>query len=166
MIVNRVWQWHFGQGIVRTPSDFGMRSDPPSHPELLDWLALRFVEDPSASGPGMGCGWSLKRLHKLILTSAAYQQSSDDNPEARKSDPENLLLWRFNRQRLDWEETRDALVFVGGGMDEKVGGRPVDITDPKLRPADDLRLHRPPEPSRPLPRVRHGQPRHDQPAAV
>jgi Protein of unknown function (DUF1549)/Protein of unknown function (DUF1553)/Planctomycete cytochrome C len=131
VIVNRVWLWHFGQGIVRTPSDFGTRSDPPSHPELLDWLALRFVEDPSAGGPGMGCGWSVKRLHKLILMSATYQQSSDDNPEARKGDPENTLLWRFNPQRLDWEETRDALVFVGGGMDEKVGGRPVDITDAK-----------------------------------
>ena len=93
VIVNRVWMHHFGFGIVRTPSDFGFRGDPPTHPELLDYLAVKFVES----------GWSLKHLHRLIMTSAAYRQASADNEAARKLDPENQLLWRMNRRRLEIE---------------------------------------------------------------
>jgi mono/diheme cytochrome c family protein len=112
VIVNRVWQLHFGTGLVTTPGDFGLRSDPPSHPELLDWVAAHFVED----------GWSLKKLHRLILLSHAYQQRSDDRPECAASDPENRLLWRVARRRLDFEATRDALLAVAGTLDRRLGG--------------------------------------------
>jgi hypothetical protein len=118
VIVNRVWGHHFGQAIVRTPSDFGRRGDPPTHPELLDYLAVRFMDE----------GWSLKRLHKEIMLSAVYQQASEDvDDKARLADPENLLLWRFNRQRLDFEATRDALLAVSGQIDLSVGGKSVDL---------------------------------------
>jgi len=117
VLVNRVWLHHFGVGLVRTPSDFGTRSDPPSHPELLDYLAWRFMHD----------GWSLKKLHRLIVLSSTYQQSSDDNPAARSKDPENMLLWRMNRQRLDYEALRDALLAVAGSLDEKLGGPAVEL---------------------------------------
>jgi hypothetical protein len=112
VIVNRVWMHHFGQGLVRTPSDFGLRSEPPSHPELFDHLATWFMDN----------GWSLKKLHRLLVLSAAYQQSSDDRPDARRIDPENRLLWRANRRRLDFESTRDALLAVSGRLDRTVGG--------------------------------------------
>jgi len=121
--VNRVWLYHFGKGIVRTPSDFGTRCDPPTHPELLDWLTLRFMND----------GWSTKKLHRLILLSAAYQQSSSDNAVARNVDPDNLLLWRMNRQRLDFESTRDSLLAVVGGLDETRGGRAGNLADAAYR---------------------------------
>ncbi|MGI8989396.1 MAG: PSD1 and planctomycete cytochrome C domain-containing protein, partial [Bryobacteraceae bacterium] len=114
VIVNRVWLHHFGAGIVRTPSDFGLRGDAPSHPELLDHLAVRFMES----------GWSLKKLHRAIMLSAAYRQSSLDNPEARKQDPENQLLWRMNRQRLDIESLRDSMLAASGQLDLKMGGVP------------------------------------------
>jgi hypothetical protein len=124
VLVNRVWLHHFGQGLVRTPSDFGMRSDPPSHPGLLDHLATAFVNG----------GWSVKNLHRLILLSAAYRQASADRPEGRRADPENVLVWRMNRQRLDFEATRDALLAVSGALDGTVGGPPVkNITDPSAR---------------------------------
>lgn len=116
-MVNRVWLHHFGQGLVRTPSDFGTRGEPPTHPELLDYLAVRFMDD----------GWSIKRLHKLIMTSAVYQQASEPITAAAAVDPENRLLWRQNRQRLDFEQTRDSLLFAAGQLDLTVGGRPVDI---------------------------------------
>ncbi len=112
VLVNRVWLHHFGQGLVRTPSDFGLRSDPPSHPDLLDHLATTFVKE----------GWSIKKLHKLILLSRAYRQRSDDRPECKAVDPENLLVWRMNRRRLDFEATRDALLAVAGRLDRAVGG--------------------------------------------
>jgi len=118
VIVNRVWQWHFGQGLVRTPSDFGVRGDAPTHPELLDFLADWFVQN----------GWSLKKLHALILSSQTYQQSSADNPTARQRDPENKLLWRMNRQRLDFESLRDAMLAASGQLDSTAGGVPDDIT--------------------------------------
>ena len=118
VLVNRVWGWHFGAGLVRTPSDFGVRSDPPSHPELLDWLATRFVAD----------GWSIKKLHKLIMLSATYQQASDDRAECVKADPANTLLWKFNRQRLDFEQLRDSLLLASGKLDLTPGGLPVDLT--------------------------------------
>jgi mono/diheme cytochrome c family protein len=118
VLVNRVWGWHFGQGLVRTPSDFGVRADPPSHPELLDWLATRFVAD----------GWSLKKLHKLIMFSATYQQASNDRAECVKADPANTLLWKFNRQRLDFEQLRDSLLLAAGKLDLTTSGLPVDLT--------------------------------------
>ena len=118
VIVNRVWMHHFGFGIVRTPSDFGFRGDPPTHPELLDYLAVKFVES----------GWSLKRLHRLIMTSAAYRQASADNETARKSDPENQLLWRMNRGRLEIESVRDSMLAVAGRLDLTAGGVPFSLT--------------------------------------
>jgi hypothetical protein len=118
VIVNRVWLYHFGAGIVRSPSDFGLRGDPPTHPELLDYLAIRFMES----------GWSLKKLHRMILLSATYQQSSQDNPEARRQDPENQLLWRMNRQRLDIESLRDSLLAVSGQLELGAGGPPFSLT--------------------------------------
>ena len=117
VFVNRVWMHHFGNALVRTPSDFGTRSDPPTHPELLDWLAERFVED----------GWSVKRLHRRIMLSAAYQQASDARPELLQADPENRLLGRANRKRLDFESLRDGLLAVAGQLDRTVCGRSVDL---------------------------------------
>jgi hypothetical protein len=121
VLVNRVWLHHFGHGLVRTPSDFGLRSDPPSHPGLLDWLADRFVRD----------GWSIKKLHKLILLSGVYQQGSRATADAVKVDPENRLLSHFNRRRLDFEAMRDALLAVSGQLDLKMGGAPVEMFELK-----------------------------------
>ncbi|MBI2423036.1 MAG: PSD1 domain-containing protein [Candidatus Hydrogenedentes bacterium] len=121
VLVNRVWTWHFGAGLVNTPSDFGTRAAAPSHPELLDWLTRNFVEQ----------GWSLKELHRQILLSATYRQSSLPTAgatTAMKVDPENRLLWRFNRHRLDFESLRDALLFASGELDPTPGQRPVDLT--------------------------------------
>lgn len=121
VFVNRIWMHHFGQGLVRTPGDFGTRSDPPSHPELLDHLAMAFMDN----------GWSIKQLHRLIMLSAAYQQRSDDRPEYSRLDPENLLLSHAFRRRLDFEATRDALLAVAGRLDPKVGGPSIrDILAP------------------------------------
>ncbi len=114
--VNRVWMHHVGTGLVTTPSDFGRRSDPPSHPELLDWLAARFMAE----------GWSTKKLHRTILLSATYRQASGDRPEARKLDPDNRLLWKMNARRLDFESMRDSLLAVSGGLDPRMGG-PADV---------------------------------------
>jgi hypothetical protein len=120
VLVNRVWLHHFGSPLVATPSDFGLRSDPPTHPELLDYLAARFMDD----------GWSIKKLHRLIMLSGAYQQSSENNPACAKVDPNNQLLWRMNRQRLEFEAMRDTLLAVSGKLDLTQGGHAVDITDP------------------------------------
>jgi hypothetical protein len=114
VIVNRVWQWHFGQAIVRTVSDFGTRSEPPTHPEMLDWMSTWFMDN----------GWSLKKLHKLILLSSTYQQSSDVNDRAVREDPTNQWLWRMNIQRLDFEQFRDTLLTLGGKLDRDLNGRP------------------------------------------
>ena len=114
VMVNRVWMHHFGSALVRTPSDFGFRGDAPTHPELLDWLAVKFVES----------GWSVKALHRMILLSSTYRQSSENNESARKSDPENLLLWRMNRRRLEIESLRDAMLSASGQLDQTVGGLP------------------------------------------
>jgi hypothetical protein len=113
VMVNRVWMLHFGHGLVRTPSDFGVRSDPPSHPELLDWLARRFVAER----------WSVKKLHRLILTSSTYRQASEGDPAAMAVDPENRLLWKMNRRRLEFEALRDSLLAVSGRLDPAIGGR-------------------------------------------
>jgi hypothetical protein len=123
VIVNRVWQWHFGAGLVRTPSNFGMRSEPPSHPKLLDWLAARFVDD----------GWSLKKLHRRIMLSAAYQRSSIVDRNQLSRDPENRWLGRFSPRRLDAEEVRDALLHVSGGLDRTPGGPAADGIDSPRR---------------------------------
>lgn len=117
-IVNRVWMHHFGSGIVRTPSDFGFRGDSPTHPELLDFLAVQFMES----------GWSLKKLHRTIMMSAAYRQSSADNEAARKIDPDNQLLWRMNRRRLEIESLRDSMLAVAGRLDLTAGGVPFPLT--------------------------------------
>ncbi len=125
VMVNRVWLGHFGRGLIGTPSDFGLRGELPSHPELLDWLSATFMEQ----------GWSLKKLHRLIATSATYQQASDwkpssVNPKSRvpqSIDPENRLLWRMNRRRLDFEQIRDGMLRASGVLDPAVGGRSVDI---------------------------------------
>jgi hypothetical protein len=117
VLVNRVWTWHFGRGIVSSPSDFGTRGDLPSHPELLDYLATRFMEE----------GWSIKKLHRWIMLSNTYRESSLDRPEARAVDPENKLLWRANRQRLDYESLHDSVLFVSGQLDQTVGGLPFSL---------------------------------------
>jgi hypothetical protein len=117
VIVNRVWMHHFGAGLVRTPSDFGFRGDLPTHPELLDYLAVKFIES----------GWSLKNLHRMIMTSAAYKQSSADSEAARKIDPENTLLWRMNRRRLDIESIRDSMLAAAGRLDLTMGGLPFPL---------------------------------------
>lgn len=117
VLVNRVWLNHFGAGLVRTPSDFGLRSDPPSHPELLDALAHSFMEQ----------GWSIKNLHRQIVLSSTYQQASADRPDCQAVDPENRLLWKFNRQRLDLEALRDALLATSGRLDAKVGGPSINM---------------------------------------
>jgi len=122
VIVNRVWMHHFGEPMVSTPSDFGTRSTPPIHPDLLDYLAARLQQDH----------WSLKSLHRLIMLSATYQQAGFDRPACRQVDPENRLLWRFPRRRLDLEAMRDTLLFVSGRLDPRMGGRPVDVAgDPR-----------------------------------
>ncbi|MFO0914971.1 MAG: PSD1 and planctomycete cytochrome C domain-containing protein [Pirellulales bacterium] len=115
--VNRVWDHLFGQGLVDTPSDFGTRSQPPSHPELLDYLAARFMAE----------GWSTKWLIGEIVRSATYRQSSAPRPECQAVDPENRLLWRMNGRRLDFESLRDSLLAVSGTLDTKVLGTSVDI---------------------------------------
>ncbi len=117
VIVNRLWQRHFGEGLVRTPSDFGKNGEPPTHPELLDWLAVQLTEKQ----------WSLKAMHKLMLTSATYRQASR-HPEQDKlqaADPGNRLLWRMNWQRLDAEALRDSILAVSGQLNPAAGGPPV-----------------------------------------
>jgi hypothetical protein len=111
-VVNRVWHYHFGRGLVNTPNDFGRMGGQPSHPELLDWLANWFLEN----------GGSFKKLHKLILLSAVYQQSSRDQPAYSARDADNVLLWRMNRARLEAETVRDVILAVSQTMDAKMGG--------------------------------------------
>ena len=112
MIVNRLWQHHFGRGIVATPSDFGVRGEPPSHPELLDWLASELITD----------GWRLKPIHRLMVTSATYRQSSKpDRRDSTEQDAENTLLGRMNRRRLDAEGIRDAMLAVSGELNPQDG---------------------------------------------
>ena len=116
VLVNRVWHWHFGHGIVGTPNDFGKMGDAPTHPELLDWLASEFIKS----------GWSVKKLHRLIMTSAAYQADSRWQHEGNaRQDPQNLYLWKGNRRRLEAEVLWDNLHAVAGTLNPKLGGRPV-----------------------------------------
>lgn len=113
VMVNRIWQHHFGRGIVGTPSDFGVNGERPTHPELVDWLAHKFIEEK----------WSIKSMHRLLLTSAAYRQSAE-NPAIKEAtaDPENKLLWKFPRRRLEAEEIRDSVLYLSGRLNPERGG--------------------------------------------
>jgi Protein of unknown function (DUF1553)/Protein of unknown function (DUF1549)/Planctomycete cytochrome C len=119
VMVNRVWAWHFGRGLVTTPSDFGLRTEKPLHAALLDHLAGRFIAD----------GWSLKKLHTYIMSSATYQQSTQTSAETLLTDPENSRWSRFPRKRLELEALRDSALFVSGQLQEIIGGRPVPFTE-------------------------------------
>jgi len=121
VIVNRVWAWHMGTGIVRTPSNFGIMGERPTNPELLEYLAADFVEN----------GQSIKRLHRQIMLSSVYQLAADDNPRFADVDPDNRYFWRFNRQRLTAEGIRDALLFVSDELVDSIGGESRALTDEK-----------------------------------
>ena len=125
VIVNRVWMYHFGKGIVETTGDFGLQTPKPAHADLLEWLATTFIED----------GWSLKKLHKRILLSATWQQSSAEHPQYEQlvtADPENTLVWRQNLKRLEFEPLRDSILFVTGNLDSTLHGRSLPLlSDPK-----------------------------------
>ena len=112
VMVNRLWQKHFGQGLVRTENDFGARGERPTHPELLDWLASRFIES----------GWSMKTMHRLIVNSATYQLASIEKPDYAEIDPEDRFLWRFPRRRLSAEEYRDSVLYLSGQLALDMGG--------------------------------------------
>ena len=135
VLVNRIWQYHFGRGIVPTANDFGKLGEPPSHPELLDWLAAEFVQpttpDPDRPWAVPGSPWTIKRLHKLIMMSQVYQLSSRGDPDNLRRDPANVYLWRFNMRRLTGEEIRDAMLAVSGQLNLKMYGPSVY---PKLPP--------------------------------
>jgi hypothetical protein len=126
VIVNRIWQGHFGRGLVENANDLGTQTPPPSHPELLDWLASEFVAS----------GWNIKAMHRLILTSSVYRQASDRHRDAdppsqsAKLDPDNNLYWHANRRRLKAEEVRDALLSAGGRLNERMGGAGIRPTLP------------------------------------
>jgi len=136
VLVNRVWQYHFGRGIVRTPSNFGFQGSAPTHPELLDWLAARFSSSASdrsdKSAPSDApIAWKLKPLHRMILLSNAYQMSSKGNPTAFAKDPENDLMWRFDMRRLTAEEIRDSILSVNGSLNPQMGGPSIYVKMPK-----------------------------------
>jgi len=111
-MVNRIWLHHFGKGIVQTPNDFGKQGRPPTHPELLDYLAAEFVQR----------GWSVKAMHRLIMLSRTYRLSAGSDPRNQESDPMNEYLWRLPPRRLDAESIRDAMLAVSGGLDRTMGG--------------------------------------------
>lgn len=118
VMVNRIWQQHFGTGLVASPSDYGIKGIPPTHPELLDWLALEFVNS----------GWSIKHMHRLIVSSSTYKQTSkNENLAGLKADPDNKYLWRMNRKRMDAEILRDSMIFVAGKMNQKFHGPMIKI---------------------------------------
>lgn len=123
VMVNRVWQFHFGRGLVATTNDLGLRGGQPTHPELIDYLAAEFVR----------AGWSVKHLHRLILNSAAYQQSAQRSEEAKAKDPQNLYLSYFSRRRMTSDEIRDSILQAAGTLNLKMGGRPVVV---KLSPSE------------------------------
>ena len=131
-MVNRVWQYHFGRGIVRSPSNFGTQGDKPTHPELLDWLAAEFVAD----------GWRLKPLHRLIVRSSAYKMSSAGNARALAADPQNDLFWRFDMRRLTAEEIRDSILAVSGSLNLQMYGlsvypeMPAEVLASQSRPGN------------------------------
>ena len=118
-MANRLWRWHFGRGIVPTTDNFGRLGELPTNQPLLDWLAIRFMEH----------NWSMKDMHRLMMLSNTYQMSSDLNEKAAETDPENVLLWRANRQRLEAEEIRDAVTAVTGELDLTPGGTLLTFKD-------------------------------------
>jgi cytochrome c553 len=123
VFVNRVWQHHFGRGLVRTTSNFGLLGEAPTHPELLDYLASQFMES----------GWSIKSLHRQIMLSATYRMSGKFNEKNNEKDPENKFLWRMNRRRLEVEVWRDTMLAVSGNLDIKAGGSSTDLASPENR---------------------------------
>ncbi len=138
-IVNRVWQHHFGHGLVDSPNDFGRMGQLPSHPELLDWLAVEFRDG----------GRSLKQLHRLIVTSRVYRQQSQSNAQAEQIDSSNAFLWRANRRKLDAESLRDSMLFVAGKLDERMGGPAFQdfvVEKPEHSPHYEYQLHDPEDP--------------------
>ena len=116
-MVNRIWQHHFGTGLVRTTGNFGKTGDKPSHRELLDWLAVRFVKE----------GWSIKAMHRLMVTSRVYRQVSKVTPERERLDPDNRLLSRMPLRRLEAEVLNDSMLAVAGRLDETPFGRPSPV---------------------------------------
>lgn len=114
---NRIWLHHFGEGLVKTPDDFGTRSEPPTNPELLNFLAAQLIED----------GWSMKKLHRLLMLSSVYQESSDENPRQAQIDPNNSYFWQASRRRLDFEALRDTILFIGGKLDTTMYGPAVRL---------------------------------------
>lgn len=125
VFVNRVWMHHFGRGLVNTPGDFGSRGEAPTHPELLDWLAAEFMAN----------GWSVKQLHRTIVQSMTYRQASLDREDGMALDPENRLLWKQNRRRLEFEPLHDGMLAVSGSLNAKVGGPPVQLFTKQTRRA-------------------------------
>ena len=117
--MNRLWMYHFGDGFVSTPDDLGVQCGAPTHPELLNYLSAKFMEND----------WSLKKMHKLIMLSAAYQQSTETKADYEVKDPQNHLLWRSNIRRLDFEAMRDSLLSFSGLLDQSIGGKPVNLTE-------------------------------------
>jgi len=117
VMVNRIWQFRTGTGLVRTPNDFGVMGDKPDSHALLDWLAAEFMER----------GWSIKAIDRLIVMSSAYRQSADADEAKSKIDPQNRLLWRMNRKRLEGETIRDATLSIAGTLNPEIGGRPIRI---------------------------------------
>jgi hypothetical protein len=139
-IVNRIWLYHFGHALVETPNDFGRMGQTPTHPELLDWLAADFRDG----------GQSLKALHRLIVTSSTYRQSSADRPLAAQVDASNQYYWRMNRRRLEAEAIRDSILFVSGKLDLKMGGPSFQdfvIKHPEHSPHYKYELHDPEDPA-------------------
>ena len=138
-IVNRVWQYHFGRGLVETPNDFGHMGAQPSHPELLDWLAAEFRDG----------GQSMKKLHRLIVTSVTYRQSSQNVSAFAQDDSDNRYLWRMNRRKLEAEAVRDAVLFISGKLDLKMGGpsfKDFVVEKPEHSPHYEYQLHDPDDP--------------------
>ena len=121
VMVNRIWRWHFGEGLVRTPDNFGKLGERPTHPELLDWLAVQFIKR----------GWSIKEMHRLIMLSSTYQMSSAYNEKMAERDPENRLMWRMNRKRLEAEAIRDSILAVCDKLELKMGGSMLGVDNRK-----------------------------------
>ncbi len=115
-MANRIWKGHFGEGLVRSTDNFGLMGERPDNLALLDWLAAQFIES----------GWSIKKMHRMIMLSNAYQMDSTPNPRYAEVDPQNRLLWRMNRGRMEAEVIRDSLLAVSGRLDDRPGGKAMD----------------------------------------
>ena len=150
VMVNRLWQHHFGEGIVSTPSDFGRKGSLPSHPELLDWLASEFIDPhfPADKFEPALTPWSIKHIQRLIVLSSTYRQSSAARPDCLAIDAASRLLWRFPPQRLEAEPLRDSILFVSGLLDLRVGGpgySPFEPNDNYVRVYNPKQQYGPPE---------------------